>query len=117
MSEPIRVLQVIPSLNRAAGVARFVYNMDFYHDEGRVHFDYLHHSSIDGVLMHDKTYDEELQGKGSHVYLVNYASRGLSRFVREVDAFSNSTEQSMTSCIVKCRTRRSAFYVTQNMPA
>lgn len=63
MSKPIRVLQVVPSLNRAAGVARFAYNMDLYHDEDRVHFDYLHHSSIDGLLMHDKTYDKELQEK------------------------------------------------------
>ena len=112
MSERIRVLQVVPSLNRAAGVARFVYNMDLYHDEGRVHFDYLHHSSVDGVLMHDKTYDEELQGKGSHVYLVNYASRGLSRFVREVDAFFE--QHGAEYDIVHCQMPNSAFCVLRD---
>lgn len=109
MSKPIRVLQVVPSLNRAAGVARFAYNMDLYHDEDRVHFDYLHHSSIDGLLMHDKTYDKELQEKGSRVYLVNYASRGLSRFIEEVNTFFE--EHGSEYDIVHCQMPNSAFCV------
>lgn len=109
MSKPIRVLQVVPSLNRAAGIARFAYNMDLYHDEDRVHFDYLHHSSIDGLLMHDKTYDKELQEKGSRVYLVNYASRGLSRFIEEVNTFFE--EHGSEYDIVHCQMPNSAFCV------
>lgn len=112
MSKPIRVLQVIPSLNRAAGVARFAYNMDLYHDEDRVHFDYLHHSSIDGLLMHGKTYDKELQEKGSRVYLVNYASRGLSRFIEEVNTFFE--EHGSEYDIVHCQMPNSAFCVLRD---
>lgn len=112
MSKPIRVLQVVPSLNRAAGVARFAYNMDLYHDEDRVHFDYLHHSSIDGLLMHDKTYDKELQEKGSRVYLVNYASRGLSRFIEEVNTFFE--EHGSEYDIVHCQMPNSAFCVLRD---
>lgn len=112
MSKPIRVLQVVPSLNRAAGVARFVYNMDLYHDENRVHFDYLHHSSIDGVLMHDKTYDDNLREKGSRVYTVNYASRGLSRFVKEVDSFFE--KHGAEYDIVHCQMPNSAFCVLRD---
>lgn len=112
MSKPIRVLQVVPSLNRAAGVARFTYNMDLYHDEDRVHFDYLHHSSIDGLLMHDKTYDKELQEKGSRVYLVNYASRGLSRFIEEVNTFFE--EHGSEYDIVHCQMPNSAFCVLRD---
>ena len=41
---PIRVLQVVPSLNRSAGVARVVYNWNRFHNESRVQFDFLHHS-------------------------------------------------------------------------
>lgn len=112
MSKPIRVLQVVPSLNRAAGVARFAYNMDLYHDEDRVHFDYLHHSSIDGLLMHDKTYDKELQEKGSRVYLVSYASRGLSRFIEEVNTFFE--EHGSEYDIVHCQMPNSAFCVLRD---
>lgn len=112
MSRPIRVLQVVPSLNRSAGVARFVYNMDLYHDETRVHFDYLHHSSIDGVLMHDKTYDKELKEKGSQVYLVNYASRGLPRFIKEVNAFFEKHGSEYD--IVHCQMPNSAFCVLRD---
>lgn len=112
MSKPIRVLQVVPSLNRAAGVARFAYNMDLYHDEDRVHFDYLHHSSIDGLLMHDKTYDKELQEKGSRVYLVNYASRGLSRFIEEVNTFFE--EHGSEYDIMHCQMPNSAFCVLRD---
>ena len=83
-NKPIRVLQVVPSLNRSAGVARVVYNWHQFHDEKRVHFDYLHHSSRNGVLMHDFRYDEELQADGSQVFTVNYAADNFSRFTREM---------------------------------
>ena len=69
--ERLRVLQVVPSLSRAAGVARFVYNMEHYHDENRVHYDFMHHAIRDGVYMHEKRYDEELKVRGCSVYPVN----------------------------------------------
>ena len=70
MNDSIRVLHVVPSLNRAAGVARFVRNMEQYHDEKRVHYDFLHHSTRDGVYMHDRRYDEELKASGCEVFTV-----------------------------------------------
>lgn len=39
--DQIKVLEVVPSLSRAAGVARFAYNMALYHDEQRIHYDFL----------------------------------------------------------------------------
>ena len=84
MNDSIRVLHVVPSLNRAAGVARFVRNMEQYHDEKRVHYDFLHHSTRDGIYMHDRRYDEELKASGCEVFTVNYASDDLRRFIREV---------------------------------
>lgn len=83
-STPIRVLQVVPSLSCAAGVANFVYNMEYYHDEKRVHYDFLHHAISDGRYFHSKRYDDELEAHGSAIYTVNYAGDGLLRFTRVI---------------------------------
>lgn len=83
-NKPIRVLQVVPSLNRSAGVARVVYNWHQFHDEKRVHFDYLHHSSRNGVLLHDSRYDEELRADGSQVFTVHYAADNFGQFASEM---------------------------------
>ena len=82
-NKQIRVLQIVPSLSRAAGVARFVYNMERYHDEERVHYDFLHHAFRNGMYMHEQRYDEELCARGCNVYHVNYAGDGLIRFINE----------------------------------
>ena len=85
--DQIKVLEVVPSLSRAAGVARFAYNMALYHDEQRIHYDFLHHAIINGKMMHEKTYDTDLTQRGSKVYTVNYAGASFTRFVKEVGAF------------------------------
>lgn len=108
-NKPIRVLQVVPSLNRSAGVARVVYNWHQFHDEKRVHFDYLHHSSRNGVLMHDFRYDEELQADGSQVFTVNYASDNFSRFTREMKHTLEKIGGDYD--IVHCHMPNSAFIV------
>lgn len=109
MNEPIRVLHVVPSLNRAAGVARFVRNMEQYHDEERVHYDFLHHSTRNGVYMHDRRYDEELKASGCEVFTVNYANDDLRRFMREVhEAFARVGS---TYDIVHCHMPNAAFCV------
>lgn len=106
---PIRVLQVVPSLNRSAGIARVVYNWNRFHDESRVHFDFLHHSSRNGILMHNERYDEELEATGSKVYTVNYAADDLRRFMREVHEVFEKVGFSYD--IVHCHMPNSAFCV------
>lgn len=106
---PIRVLQVVPSLNRSAGVARVVYNWNRFHNESRVHFDFLHHSSRNGILMHNERYDEELEATGSKVYTVNYAVDDLRRFMREVHEVFEKVGSSYD--IVHCHMPNSAFCV------
>lgn len=110
--DQIKVLEVVPSLSRAAGVARFAYNMALYHDEQRVHYDFLHHAIINGKMMHEKTYDSDLKQRGSKVYTVNYAGAGFTRFVKEVDAFfkQHGTEYD----IVHCQMPNSAFCVLRD---
>ena len=107
--KPIKVLQVVPSLNRSAGVARVVYNWHQFHDESRVHFDYLHHSSRNGVLMHDSRYDEELKADGSQVYTVNYASDDFTRFFSEIKSLFKEIAGEYD--IVHCHMPNSAFVV------
>lgn len=105
----IRILQVVPSLNRSAGVARVVYNWNRFHDENRVHFDFLHHSSRNGVLLHNKRYDEELKAVGSEVFTVNYAADDLKRFIREVHEVFEKVGADYD--IVHCHMPNSAFCV------
>ncbi len=108
-NNPIRILQVVPSLNRSAGVARVVYNWNRFHDENRVHFDFLHHSSRNGVLLHNKRYDEELKAVGSEVFTVNYAADDLKRFIREVHEVFEKVGADYD--IVHCHMSNSAFCV------
>lgn len=108
-NNPIRILQVVPSLNRSAGVARVVYNWNRFHDENRVHFDFLHHSSRNGVLLHNKRYDEELKAVGSEVFTVNYAADDLKRFIREVHEVFEKVGANYD--MVHCHMPNSAFCV------
>lgn len=55
MNAPIRVLHVVPALSRVGGVERFVYNMALYHDENRVHYDFLHYGVINDKSMYPQT--------------------------------------------------------------
>lgn len=109
VSSPLRVLQVVPSLNRTAGVANFVYNMEKYHDENRVHYDFLHHAIRDGEHIHEQRYDGELENRGSSVYTVNYAGDGLVRFTREVHNLFEHIGSSYD--IVHCHMPNSAFSI------
>lgn len=107
--QPIRVLQVVPSLNRSAGVARFVYNMTVSSDERRVHYDFLHHAVVDGEYLHEKRFDEELVEERHEVYTVNYASADFPRFIREIEQFM--AEHGGSYDIVHCHMPNSAFCV------
>lgn len=109
LNKPIRVLQVVPSLNRSAGVARVVYNWQQFHDEERVHFDYLHHSSRKGMLIHDSRYDEELQAEGSQVFTVNYAADNFDRFASEMKKTIETIGSDYD--VVHCHMPNSAFIV------
>ena len=111
-SFPIRVLQVVPSLSRSAGVSQFVHNMAVNIDEHRVVFDYLHHATLNGKPLRDCTYDQELIRHGSHVYTVSYASAGLGQFIREVGDFFD--EHGHEYDIVHCHMPNSAFCVLRD---
>lgn len=110
--DQIKVLQVVPSLSKAGGVERFVYNMAMHHDEQRVHYDFLHHSTIDGRLMQAQTYDNELIHQGSKVYTVNYAGHNIIRFVKEVNAFFKKHGKEYD--IVHCHMPNTAFCILRD---
>ncbi|WP_347056323.1 glycosyltransferase [Bifidobacterium pseudocatenulatum] len=93
-------------------MARFAYNMALYHDEQRVHYDFLHHAIINGKMMHEKTYDADLTQRGSKVYTVNYAGAGFTRFVKEIGAFF--AQHGAEYDIVHCQMPNSAFCVLRD---
>ncbi len=103
------MLQVLPSLNRSAGVSRFVYNMTVASDESRVHYDILHHAQDDGVPHHEKRFDEELEALGHRIYRVDYAGHDFRRFIREVHAVIS--EYGASYDVVHCHMPNSAFCV------
>lgn len=109
MKKSIRVLQVIPSLARGAGVASFVYNMERYHDESRVHYDFLHHSVHNGKHIYEKNYEEELKASGCAVYAVNNAAGDLVKFIREVHKFFDNSGSKYD--IVHCHMPNAAFCI------
>lgn len=109
MSSPLRILQVVPSLNHSAGVARFVYNMQVNSDSARVHYDFLHHAMINGKPLVRSTFDKEMQEKGSSVYSVNYASNNFQLFLKQVDEFFDRHGNEYD--IVHCHMPNSAFRV------
>lgn len=112
---PVRVLHIVPSLSRVSGVASFVYNMNMYHDETRVHYDFMHQAMINGVHMRENRYDEELIASGSKVYTVNSASNDMRRFMREVhEVFS---AQGAEYDIVHCHMPNSAFVTLKEAKA
>lgn len=108
-SQPIRVLQVLPSLGKSTGVARVVYNLYNYIDEDRFHFDFLHHAVVNGVPLRRDSFDSELIERGSAVYTVNYASADLPRFIREVHGLIAKVGQSYD--IIHCHMPNSAFCI------
>lgn len=108
-NKPINILHVVPSLNRAAGVARFVYNMFLYHDECRVHYDFLHHAISNGKYMHENRYDEELQAAGCAVYTVENAGISFQKFSQEVREIFKTKGSSYD--IVHCHMPNAAFYI------
>lgn len=107
--KPIRVLQALPSLNKSAGVSRFVYNMTVASDESRVHYDFLHQAQNDGVPHHSSRFDEELEALGHRIYRVDYAGHDIGRFIREVKAVMDDYGASYD--VVHCHMPNVAFCV------
>ncbi len=115
VSRQIKVLQVVPSLSRGAGVSRFAYNMTIFSDESRVHYDILHHAQNDGVPHHEKRFDEELEDLGHVIYKVDFAGHDLKRFMREVRAVF--AEHGGEYDVVHCHMPNSAFCVLKEAEA
>lgn len=107
--KPIRVLQALPSLNKGAGVSRFVYNMTVASDESRVHYDFLHQALNNGVPIHSNRFDEELEALGHRIYRVDYAGHDLGRFVHEVKAVM--ADYGASYDVVHCHMPNAAFCV------
>lgn len=106
---PIAILQVVPSLSKSAGVARFVYNMAVASDESRVHYDFVHHATVNGSYLHEKRFDEELIAAGHNIYTVNYASNNIKKFIIELK--SVMAEHGSSYDIVHCHMPNAAFCV------
>lgn len=115
VSDQIKVLQVVPSLSRGAGVSRFAYNMTIFSDESRVHYDFLHHAQNDGVPHCEKRFDEELEGLGHRIYKVDFAGHDLRRFMREVHEVF--IEHGREYDVVHCHMPNSAFCVLKQAKA
>lgn len=73
---PMRVLHVLSSLNRGAGMTRVVYNYQLHLDSGQVAFDYLYFSEMPDTLSAEV---EELGSRTWHVPM----GKGLIDFFRE----------------------------------
>lgn len=109
MHRPVRVLHVVPSLAKDAGVTSVVYNLTRFSDSARVHYDFLHHDTVDGNPRHENALDGEFESWGCRVYHVNYASADLPRFIREVHDVMDSVGG--TYDVVHCHMPNSAFCV------
>lgn len=109
MDRVLRVLQVVPSLSKTAGVARYVYNMQAMTDDLVIHFDYLHHAQSNGILFHENRFDEELQERGSEVYRVTFAGHDFPRFLNETRCLFRSLGQSYD--VVHCHMPNVAFHI------
>ncbi|MGR4802399.1 glycosyltransferase [Bifidobacterium adolescentis] len=110
--QPIRVLHVVPSLSKAGGVERFVFNMARFHDENRVHYDFLHHDMHEGKLLTEPTYEHDLQELGSKVYRVENAGKDLLEFSKQVSSFFK--EKGEDYDVVHCHMPNTAFWVLRD---
>ncbi len=68
MSDPIRILQIVPSLNQGSGVLQVAMNWHRNIDRSKVQFDYLHY--IDPAL----TSEDEIERLGGKCYRLPYPS-------------------------------------------
>lgn len=107
-TEPIKVLNVVPSLSADAGVTSFVRNMFRHRDESRVVYDYLHHDVVNGEPRHPLNFDDEFRNEGARVFTVTQASVDLPAFVRETREFFR--EHGSEYDVVHCHMPNSAFW-------
>lgn len=67
--QPIRILQIVYSLNRGGGVINVVLNWHRNIDRNKVQFDYLY------VLKNTDTFEQEIKDLGGQIFYLNY--RGI----------------------------------------
>lgn len=81
MSEPIRVLQVLPSL-QAAGVENFVMNLYRNIDRSKVQFDFIVHTVV------PQRYDDEVKSLGGKIYYFTYKDdKNFFKYYRDLNNF------------------------------
>lgn len=112
MNRPIRVLHVVPSLARTGGVEKFVYTMARNHDEGRVHYDFLHHDTHDGKLLNELTYEPELKAMGAKIFYAEKANLNLKKFIADIDSFFEQHGHDYD--VVHCHMPNAAFRVLRD---
>lgn len=84
MNEPIRILQIVPSM-RAAGIENFIMNLYRHIDRKKVQFDFVVHTKKREI------YDDEIECLGGKIYRLTYKddknflkyAKDLKRFFRE----------------------------------
>lgn len=81
----INVLQIVPSLATDSGVTRFITNLDRYIDHDMFHFDYFHHSVVNGKLLFPASLDDKIKASGAKVYTVTHGNVSPKRFAKEAN--------------------------------
>ena len=104
----IRVLHVIPSLEKSSGIATFVYNMYRNLDETIV-CDFMHQDWTNNRLIHEDAYDNELAKLGTKIYRVTNPRCDFASFIKDVGAFFNAHGSEYD--IVHCHVANAAFCV------
>lgn len=79
--QPIRVLQVVPSLALDSGVTSFIRSMFDHRDPKRVHYDFLHHDVEDGVPRHENCLDKRFRDEGARIFTLPFARSDMRGFV------------------------------------
>lgn len=102
----IRVLHVVPSLEKTSGVTTFVHNaLQAEHKD--IEYSILHFDSDGSQLLHQPAYDDEYISKGIEVYRVVSPRCSFGKFLGESAAFFSETSGQFD--IVHCHAANAAF--------
>lgn len=107
----IRVLNVVPSLERSSGIATFVYNMYKTLDKS-ITCDFLHQDWANGCLIHKDAYDNELAKLGAKIYHVTNPRFNFTSFIKDVGVFFETHGAEYD--IVHCHVANAAFCVLRD---
>lgn len=107
----IRVLHVVPSLEKSSGITSFVNNA-LRNKESEVQFDFLHFDFNGNALIHVPAYDDEFEKIGARVYKVISPRLGILHFISEIDSFFKDNGKNYD--LVHCHVANAAFCVLKS---